>query len=42
MTEENQTPYIATDDDDDTEGHARRGADDDTDTEGRIRTRCTR
>jgi hypothetical protein len=31
-----------TDDDDDTEGHARRGADDDTDTEGRIRTRWTR
>ena len=36
MTEENQTPYIA-DDDDDTEGHIRRGTDDDDDTEGHIR-----
>ena len=26
MTEENQTPYVATDDDD-TEGHTRRGID---------------
>ena len=47
MTEENQTPYVATDDDD-TEGHTRRGiddadfrrgTDDDDDTEGHTRAR---
>lgn len=41
MTEENQTPYPATDDGDidDTEGHVRRGADDgdEDDTEGHQR-----
>jgi hypothetical protein len=49
MTEENQTPYVATDDDDteghtrrgidDAEGNFRRGTDDDDDTEGHIRSR---
>jgi hypothetical protein len=33
MTEENQTPYIATDGDD-TEGHMHRSTDDGDDTEG--------
>jgi hypothetical protein len=37
MTEENQTPYLAIDDDD-TEGHVHRGTDDgDDDTEGHTR-----